>query len=137
MDVFHHWLEVTYPAEKDALRAGGFKPLLGKKVVERYLPKIEASEVVDEEAKTFAKLYAGLGARKKLGNVLVDDTKPTEADWEKRRYTVLDGLVGEGKEAGQDQWKLSELWEDDREASGEHLRLIAWAWSPVPEKKLP
>ncbi|EME42775.1 hypothetical protein DOTSEDRAFT_176065 [Dothistroma septosporum NZE10] len=137
MDIFQHWLDVTYPAEKDSLRASGFKPLLSKKTVERYLPQIERSEAVDEEAKTFAKLYVGLGGRKRLGNVLVDDSKPKEADWEKRRYTLLDELVGEGKEEGQDQWKLSELWEDDREVAAGHLRLIAWAWSPVPEKKLP
>ena len=41
MEVFKNWLDVTYPAEREGLRAGGFKPLLSKKVMERYLEKIE------------------------------------------------------------------------------------------------
>ena len=137
MDTFRTWLDVTYPAERDALRAGGFKPLLSKKTVQRYLSKIEESKAVSKDAKSFAKLYAELPKGKKLGNVLVDDSKPTEADWEKKRYEVLDGLVAEGKEAGDDSWKLSELWTDDRTVSEQHLELMAWAWSPVKESKLP
>jgi hypothetical protein len=80
MDVFREWLDVTYPAEKDALRAGGFKPLLNKKTVQRYLDRIEGSKSVGSEAKKFAKLYAELPRGKKLGNVLVDDSKPAEPD---------------------------------------------------------
>jgi hypothetical protein len=137
MDIFRNWLDVTYPAERDALRAGGFKPLLSKKAVQRYLAKIEESESVEPEAKRFAKLYAELPKGKKLGNVLVDDSKPQEPDWDRKRYQVLDELVPQGKEGGDDAWKLSELWIDDRMVSDRHLSLIAWAWSPVPESKIP
>lgn len=136
MDVFREWLDVTYPAEKEALRAGGFKPLLSKKVVERYLEKIEGSKKVGKEAKQFAKTYCSLGKGKRLGNVLVDDSKPAEPDWERKRYEVLDELVPKGKEV-EKGWKMSELWTDDREAAEGHLEVIAWAWSPVAESKLP
>ncbi|KAK3050251.1 hypothetical protein LTR09_008641 [Extremus antarcticus] len=137
MEVFKNWLEVTYPAERDALRAGGFKPLLSKKVVQRYLSKIEESNVVDDGAKRFAKLYCELPKGKKLGNVLLDDSKPADLDWERKRYEELDSLVPKGREDDADAWKLSELWNDDRSVSEQHLQLIAWAWSPVPESKLP
>lgn len=137
MELFRHWLDVKYPAERDALRAGGFKPLLSKRAIQRYLPKIEESKSIDSEAKRFAKVYAELPKGKKLGNVLVDDSKPTEPDWEKKRYEVLNELVPKDKEGGDDTWKLSELWTDDRTVSEQHLGLIAWAWSPVPESKIP
>lgn len=140
MEVFREWLDVTYPAAQAALRGGGgFKPLLSKKVVERHLEQIKASEVVSEIGKQFSEVYCHLPKGKKLGNVLVDDSKPMEPDWERRRYIELDQLVpsGEGKEDGQDAWKISELWTEDRVLSEKHLELIAWAWSPVPEKKLP
>jgi hypothetical protein len=136
MDVFKHWIDVTYPAEKDALRAGGFKPLLSKRVVEKYLPRIEESDSIGAVAKQFARMYAALPKGKKLGNVLVDSSKPTEQDWEAKRYSALDLLVTEGKEESEGNWKLSELWRDDRELSATHLELVAWAWSPVAESKL-
>ena len=137
MEVFREWLDVTYPAAKDALRAGGFKPLLSKKTVEKYLPQIENSKSVSEDAKRFATVYAELPKGKKLGNVLVDDSKPMEHDWEARRYVALDRLVPEGKEPGEKEWKLSELWNDDRQLSDQHLEMVAWAWSPGAEGKLP
>ena len=137
MDVFRHWLDETYPAERDALRAGGFKPLLSKKCLERYLDEIEGGKEVSEDAKTFAGVYAKLPKGKKLGNVLVDDSKPMEADWERKRYDCLDQLVPKGKEEGEDAWKLSELWTDDRKATAKHLEMVAWGWSPVGESKLP
>ena len=137
MEVFREWLDVTYPAAKDALRAGGFKPLLSKKTVEKYLPRIENSKSVSEDAKRFATVYAELPKGKKLGNVLVDDSKPMEHDWEARRYVALECLVPEGKEAGEKEWKLSELWNDDRQLSDQHLEMVAWAWSPGAEGKLP
>lgn len=136
MEVFKEWLDVTYPAEREALRAGGFKPLLSKKVVERYLEKIKASKKVSDDAKQFAKTYCSLGKGKRLGNVLVDDSKPAELDWERKRYEALDGLVPKGKEA-EKEWKMSELWTDEREVAEGHLELVAWAWSPVAESKLP
>lgn len=137
MDVFKNWLDVTYPEAKAAMRGGGgFKPLLSKKIVERYIPQIEESSEVDEDAKTFAKTYVELGKGKRLGNVLVDDSKPAEPDWEAKRYSALCKLVPEGKEdAG--SWELDELWSGDEKATGRHLKLTAWAWSPVPERKLP
>jgi hypothetical protein len=157
MDVFKEWLDVTYPAEKDSLRAGGFKPLLSKKTVQRYLSDIEANKSVEAQAKSFAKMYAELPRGKKLGNVLVDDSKPAEPDCEslsstmlccisvdffdslgeRARYQSLYKLVPKGKEDDADAWKLSELWTDDRNVSAQHLQLIAWGWSPVAESKLP
>jgi hypothetical protein len=137
MEVFREWLDVTYPAAKDALRAGGFKPLLSKKTVQRCLPQVEKSTSVSENAMRFARVYAELPKGKKLGNVLVDDSKPMEHDWEARRYEVLDALVPSGKEAGEKEWKLSELWNDDSQLSDRHLELVAWAWSPIAEGKLP
>ena len=136
MEVFREWLDVTYPAERQALRAGGFKPLVSKKTVEKYLPRISGSKKVGAEAKQFAQLYCSLGKGKRLGNVLVDDSKPAEPDWERRRYEVLDGLVPEGQE-GEEGWKMSELWTEEREVAEGHLELVAWAWSPVKEGKLP
>lgn len=137
MEVFRTWLDETYPAAKDDLRAGGFKPLLSKKVMERYLERIEGSSSVSADAKAFAKVYVNLPKGKKLGNVLVDDSKPMEQDWEARRYEALASLVPAGKEGGEKEWKLSELWNDDRKMTDQHLELVAWAWSPVAESKLP
>ncbi|KAK5169618.1 uncharacterized protein LTR77_005595 [Saxophila tyrrhenica] len=131
MEVFREWLDVTYPAEREALRAGGFKPLLSKKVMQRYLDQVEGSKAVDGEAKKFAKVYCELPRGKKLGNVLVDEIKPADLDWERRRYQALDALVPKGREEDADVWKLSELWNDDRSVAEKHLQLIAWGWSPA------
>ncbi|KAK5725803.1 hypothetical protein LTR15_003993 [Elasticomyces elasticus] len=136
MAIFRDWIDVTYPAQREALRAGRFKPLLSKKCVERLLPAIEETDI-SGEAKAFAKMYAAFPKAKRLGNALVDDLKPTEADWEVTRYAALDGLVSVGKEEGEGAWKMSELWTDDRKPTSQHLELIAWAWSPVKEAKLP
>ncbi|KAI7152051.1 hypothetical protein KC349_g9169 [Hortaea werneckii] len=177
MSIFRHWLDDTYPAAKSALRAGGFKPLLSKPLVEKYLPLILSSSSSsssssghhnddnddDNDAKTFVQRYINLAKGKRLGNVLLDDADPTGLDWEGRRYRALCGLVPEGKEK-EDGWGEGELWEDDdddegreggvdegvegvgggkkgkegkrKRVSGRHLRLIAWAWSPVGERKL-
>ena len=137
MDVFEEWIEKTYPAAKAALRVdGGFKPLLSKTAVKKYLSAIREVLGEEDEALTFASVYTELGRNKRLGNVLMDDSKPTEADWEVRRYEVLCKLVPEGKE----EWEGSELWIEGEEAeaspSEEHARLIAWAWSPVGERRL-
>jgi hypothetical protein len=140
MDVFREWLDVTCPAQRAALRAnGGFKPLLSKKTMSSSLPRIETSESVSSSAKVFAKVYAELPRGKKLGNVLVDDSKPQEPDWEAKRYSELCRLVPVGKEEA-DAWKDAELWDHDKEGdrvpTGRHLEMIAWAWTPVGEKKL-
>ncbi|KAK3112963.1 hypothetical protein LTR53_010197 [Teratosphaeriaceae sp. CCFEE 6253] len=138
MAVFREWLDVTYPAQRDALRAAGFKPLLSKKCVEAFLPAIEANEGVSGKAKAFARIYAALPKAKRLGNVLVDDTKPWEPDWEKTRYEALDALVRAGQEEeGEAGWEGRELWTEERGVTAQHLGLIAWAWSPVKESKLP
>lgn len=136
MAVFRNWLDAIYPAERDALRAGGFKPLLSKKVVQRYLGSIEGSEAVDLDAKAFAKVYCQLAKGKKLGNTLVDNGKPAELDWERRRYEAIDVLVPQGWEDDAKAWGLTELWNDDGGVSQKHLELIAWAWSPLAESKL-
>ena len=82
MEVFENWINLTYPAEREKLRAGGgFKPLLSKKCVEKYLERISSSKAVSKDAKNFAQVYCSLGKGKRLGNVLVDDSKPKEPDW--------------------------------------------------------
>lgn len=105
--------------------------------MQKYLPRIEESKDISSEAKAFARVYADLPKGKKLGNVLVDDSKPMEPDWDRKRYEVLDELVPKGKEDGKDGWKMSELWEEDHSVSARQLELVAWAWSPVGEGKLP
>ncbi|KAI7217184.1 hypothetical protein KC333_g4384 [Hortaea werneckii] len=180
ISIFRHWLNDTYPAAKSALRAGGFKPLLSKPLVEKYLPLILSSSFSssssspssssfsghyddnddDRDAKAFAQRYVNLAKGKRLGNVLLDDGDPTGWDWEGRRYRALCGLVPEGKEK-EGGWGEGELWEDadgdggegewdeggsggrkgkgskkKKKVSGRHLQLIAWAWSPVGERKL-
>lgn len=136
MDIFRHWLDVTYPAERDGLRAGGFKPMLGKACVERYLDQVKESNEVSKEARAFAETYVGLPKGKKLGNVLVNDHRPTEADWERLRYDSLDQLVPREKEQ-QGSWNPNDLWGGERKVSSQHLNMIAWAWSPVAESKIP
>jgi len=135
MEIFRHWLDVTYPAERDGARAGGFKPLLSKGCVERHLPSIEAEDGLDENAKRFATFYAALPKGKRLANVLVNDKKPMEADWERLRYDSLLCLVPEGKVTAS-EWSREELWADAGKVSRIHLSLIAWAWSPLSERKL-
>lgn len=135
MDIFRNWLDVTYPAERDGMRGAGFKPLLSKECVGRYLARIEDNDQMSDEAKVFARMYSKLPKGKRLGNVLVDDSKPKEADWERLRYDSLDQLVPEDKEKTA-AWQASELWKEDSTPTREHLELIAWAWSPVKESKL-
>lgn len=133
MAIFRHWLDVTYPAERESLRAGGFRPLLDKLHVNNFMAQIQKSDQVGEEAKVFAHVYRNLAKGKKLGNVLVDNSKPKEADWERLRYDTLDQLVPEGKEKP-DAWKTNELWEEDHVTpTYKHLEMIAWAWSPCKD----
>ncbi|KAL1582236.1 hypothetical protein WHR41_09103 [Cladosporium halotolerans] len=135
IDVFQTWLETTYPASKGALRAGGgFKPLLSKKCVERFLPGLE-ERGVGKEALEFARLYVSLPRNRRLGNVLVDEGEPGGKDWEVMRYEALDGLVEAGKEEG-GSWEEGELWDGEGELSEVHARLVAWGWSPVGERRL-
>lgn len=141
--IFKTWLDETYPAAKAALRVGGgFKPLLSKSFVEKMLPTLEENKSkIGADALEFAKLYTSLAKNKRLGNVLLDDEKPGEADWEVKRYEALAALVPEGKEGTKD-WDKSELWDEGLKTSEhrgftlEHLTLVAWAWSPLGDRGL-
>jgi hypothetical protein len=138
MEIFKTWLDETYPASKDALRAGGFKPLLSKPLVGKHLENITTAKgdgVVDAEAAEFASLYVSLPKNRRLGNVLMDDEKPGEADWEVRRYEALNKLVPEGDEDGKG-WAGERLWDRKGGLSAEHLNLVAWGWSPIGERSL-
>jgi len=131
--VFKEWIDVEYPATKGKLRGdGGFKPLLSKEVVTKYLPLIKKK--LSKEDARFATFYVELGKGKRLGNILVDETTEDGDDWETGRYKVLGKLVPVGKEE-KSGWTDEELW-DGKEPSVEHLKLIAWAWSPVPGRTL-
>ena len=124
--VFSHWLKETYPKEKREQRA--FKPL-SKKTVEAFMPLLEKTKGIDT---TFAEMYINLEARKRLANTLVDDKEPGEPDWDRTRTDALAKLVPEGDQVAEDK-----LWaEENGQPSEDHLRLIAWAWSPVSEYKL-
>lgn len=126
MAVFHTWLKETYPKQKAELRV--FKPLQ-KKTVELFLPDLQKAKGIDTN---FAEMYVTLEARKKLANVLVDDSKPGEFDWDRTRMEALTNLVpDENNEVDE-----TELWEEDGVPSNYHLSLIAWAWSPLTEYKL-
>ena len=137
MQIFREWLDKTYPEGKEALRAGGWKPLLSKGCVKKYLPQIKARGLPNmEQAQEFAEQYVRLAKGKRLANVLMDDTKPEEPDWDQKRYDALCEIVPKGKEqAG--NWADEDLWDSERKVTDEHLRLIAWAWSPMAERKLP
>lgn len=126
MEIFHKWLKETYPKQKSDLRV--FKPLQ-KKTVELFLPVLKEAKGIDAK---FAELYVKLEPRKKLANVLVDDTKPGEQDWDKARVDALSKLVPDKD----NEIEESELWENDGVPSNYHLSLIAWAWSPLTEYKL-
>jgi hypothetical protein len=138
LEIFKTWLDETYPASKAALRAAGFKPLLSKTLVGKHLENINAAKddaKVDSEAADFASLYVDLPKNRRLGNVLVDDEKPGEADWEVRRYEALSRLVPEGDEDGKG-WAEDRLWDGKGGLSAEHLNLVAWGWSPLGERSL-
>ena len=137
MKIFKTWLDDTYPKAKDSRRVDGWKPLLSKGCVKKYLPRIKASKMKGmDEALQFAERYIGLAKGKRLANVLVDDAKPEEPDWERKRYDSLCELVPKGKETV-GEWDDDELWDSERKITEEHLRLVAWAWSPAGERKLP
>jgi hypothetical protein len=131
--VFKEWIDVTYPAAKNGLRGdGGFKPLLSKDVVLKYLPLLKKK--LNKTEVRFADLYVTLGKGKRIGNNLLDEKIESSNDWESERYKVLDTLIPVGKEE-KSGWTDDELW-DGKEPTVEHMRLIAWAWSPVPGRTL-
>jgi hypothetical protein len=132
--IFKEWIDVTYPATKANLRGdGGFKPLLSKQVVKRFLPRIESQ--LSREDKRFADIYLSLTKNKRVGNVLLDDKDPGGKDWEVERYEALSQYVPIAKE-DKSGWEYEELWTEKKEPTIEHLKLIAWAWSPVPGRTL-
>lgn len=135
--IFKTWLDETYPASKAALRVGGgFKPLLSKTVVTRIMPALEANKAkIGSDALEFATLYTSLPKNRRLGNVLLDDEKPGEADLEVKRYEALASIVPEDKEDSK-SWEKAELWDGEGGLSTEHLKLVAWAWSPVGDRGL-
>jgi len=132
--VFKEWIDVTYPALKDGMRGdGGFKPLLSKEVVKKFQPAIE--EELAKADRRFVDVYLGLGKNKRLGNVLLDEGEPGGKDWEVERYEALCALVPKGKDS-KDGWEYEGLWTEEKEPTVGHLKLIAWAWSPVPGRTL-
>ena len=135
--IFKTWLDETYPASKAALRVGGgFKPLLSKTVVTKIMPALEANKAkIGSDALEFATLYTSLPKNRRLGNVLLDDEKPGEADWEVKRYEALAAIVPEDKEESK-SWDKVELWDGEGGLSIEHLELVAWAWSPLGDRGL-
>lgn len=135
--IFKTWLDETYPAAKSALRVGGgFKPLVSKSFVTKILPTLEANKAkIGSDALEFAKLYASLPKNRRLGNVLLDDEKPGEADWEVKRYEALASLVPEDKEETKG-WDKADLWDGDSGLTPQHMKLVAWAWSPVGDRGL-
>lgn len=76
----------------------------------------------------------------------MDESQPGEADWEIRRYQALDRIVPEGMEMEEEEKEEEEkekgrswkelLWDEEGKVSEWHLSMIAWAWSPVSERKL-
>jgi hypothetical protein len=65
----------------------------------------------------------------------LDDKQPGEKDWEQERYDVLCEMVPENK-TEMKEWTAEELWVEGKQPNEEHLRLIAWGWSPVPGRTL-
>jgi len=131
MAVFREWLDITYPNAKKSLRAGGFRPVLSKDVVRKFT---ETSSLLSTDDMRFANLYVDLERNKRLANVLLGEKEPGGKDWERERYERLCALVPDGKEDVK-AWEEAELWEG-KKPTKEHLRLIAWGWSPVPGRTL-
>ena len=126
ISIFEVWIKETYPATKASQR--DFKPVLSKKLVQSFMDKLKSTKGVDTK---FAELYVDLEPRKRLANTLVDPEKPGETDWDKARYDALCKLVPDGRE-----FEDGDLWAKDGGPSKAQLELIAWAWSPVSERKL-
>ncbi|PSS03433.1 hypothetical protein BD289DRAFT_449529 [Coniella lustricola] len=124
--IFGIWLAETYPKAKAEQRV--FKPL-SKKTVEALLPDLKARSGVNT---AFAEIYIGLDRKKRLANVLVDNSKPAGPDWDRARIDALSKLVPDKDKEFDDQ----ELWEEDGTLSNHHVALLAWAWSPLSEYKL-
>jgi hypothetical protein len=127
-------MDVTYPKEKAALQLDGFKPLVAKEVVKKYLPLMK--KTLSTEEQRFALFYTKLGKGKKIGNVLVGGGgEGKERDWEVERYEALNVIVPKGKE-DKGAWTDGELWTEFGEPERDHLKCLAWGWSPVDGRTL-
>lgn len=134
MAIFKEWLDMTYPETKAGLRANdGFKPVLSKEIVSKYIERIRAE--LSEEEVHVAELYVNLKKGKRLANVLMDDKNPAGPDLDRARYDALDELVPEGQETSKG-WQSGDLWQQNKTPTLLHLKMIAWAWSPVPARSL-
>ncbi|KAK7979749.1 hypothetical protein PG989_012206 [Apiospora arundinis] len=139
--VFKDWQTNTLPFLQNQLRcrvgnsSGGFRPLVPKDTLKSLRPWIESSY---RKIPTQHFYIDELGARAKLGNAIIADSRggSREQDWERLRYEALNGLVDLGKETVEG-WKTEELWmQDGVTPAQEHLKVLAWAWSPVPTRTL-
>lgn len=134
MEVFREWLDDTYPKAKEDLRVNqGFKPVLSKDAVEKWLPRIRFE--LTEADQRFAEVYCSLKKGARLANVLVKENNPAGRDWEIERYHALDNLVPEGMEK-EDAWEEGKLWDEDKQPTVKHLKMIAWAWTPARARKV-
>lgn len=130
MKVFRTWLDETYPAARAAQRE---YPLLKKDVVEAYIPRIQ--EKLGEPETKWAKLYVKLSKGKRLANVLMDETKPEERDLAVVRQNVLDQIIEDECREELPSKQDDGLW-DEEAPSLLHLKLIAYAFSPVKADEL-
>lgn len=134
MAILKEWIDQTYPAAKDNLRAkAGFKPVLGREMVGKFIDRIR--EEFSEEDRRFAEFYTVLPKGKRLANTLVRQDEPGGRDWERERYEFLDELLPKGKEEAT-AWSYGELWDLEKRPTAGLLKCIAWAWSPVSEVHL-
>ncbi|KAK6844249.1 hypothetical protein PG995_014359 [Apiospora arundinis] len=154
--VFKDWQTSTLPFLQNQLRcrvgnsSGGFRPLVPKETLPQNpntafggwkwnLDTALPSEDMGTMAMGFLDFFVDeLGARAKLGNAIIADSRggSREQDWERLRYEALNGLVDLGKETVEG-WKTEELWmQDGVTPAQEHLKVLAWAWSPVPTRTL-
>ncbi|KAK7949089.1 uncharacterized protein PG986_009975 [Apiospora aurea] len=89
-------------------------------------------------AGAFMRDYLASSPRAKLGNMVLGPTAGTarEEDWETVRYGALDGMIPGDRETVEG-WRKEELWEADGcTPTRAHLRMLVWAWSPVPTRTL-
>ncbi|KAK8093660.1 hypothetical protein PG997_000345 [Apiospora hydei] len=139
---------------------GGFRPLVPKDVLAALQPLLAQIEAETNHAASvwgaantdppfwtvggergagaFMRDYLASSPRAKLGNLVLGPTAGTarEEDWETVRYGALDGMVPADRETAEG-WRKEELWEADGcTPTRGHLRMLVWAWSPVPTRTL-
>ena len=127
MKVFRSWLDNDYHEAKAAQRN---YPLLKKEVVELYLPQIRAQAVELGIESEWAEQY--IVARKKLANILMDDSKPEERDLAVVRQNFLDSVVNNDFNGEVPPKDNESLWDGQCNViSSVHMKLIAYGFSPV------